>query len=84
MKEVECTYYAMMRERAGCTSERVQTEAVTPIELYSQIATRHGFPLERAHLKVAINDGFAGWDTPLCAGDRVAFIPPVAGGCDRV
>jgi molybdopterin converting factor small subunit len=31
-------------------------------------------------LKVAVNDEFRDWDTPLAAGDRVVFIPPVAGG----
>ncbi len=33
-----------------------------------------------AHLRVAIDDVFAHWDDPLFDGDRVAFIPPVAGG----
>lgn len=84
MITVECTYYAMMRERCGHPSELVQTEAGTPAALYDQVAATHGFPLQRSHLKVAINDAFATWDTPLKAGDRIAFIPPVAGGSGRV
>lgn len=84
MIEVECTYYAMMRERCGRASESVQTEAATPMQLYDQVAAMHGFPLERAHLKVAINDAFVTWDTLLHAGDRISFIPPVAGGCGHV
>jgi molybdopterin converting factor small subunit len=31
-------------------------------------------------LRVAVNDEFADWSRPLVAGDRVVFIPPVAGG----
>jgi molybdopterin converting factor small subunit len=31
-------------------------------------------------LRVAVNDEFADWSQPLAAGDRVVFIPPVAGG----
>ena len=27
-----------------------------------------------------VNDEFAAWDHPLRTGDRVVFIPPVAGG----
>jgi molybdopterin converting factor small subunit len=31
-------------------------------------------------LKVAVNDEFRDWDAVLADGDRVVFIPPVAGG----
>jgi len=31
-------------------------------------------------LKVAVNEEFAAWDRELADGDRVVFIPPVAGG----
>ncbi|MDP7399502.1 MAG: MoaD/ThiS family protein, partial [Lentisphaeria bacterium] len=31
-------------------------------------------------LKVAINDAFCDWGTPLQTGDAIVFIPPVAGG----
>ena len=84
MIEVECTYYAMMRERCGRSSEVVQTEAATPVELYQQVAATHGFPSQRDHLKVAINDQFVNWSTALRSGDRISFIPPVAGGCGHV
>ena len=29
---------------------------------------------------VVVNEEFAEWDTPIGDGDRVVFIPPVAGG----
>lgn len=84
MIRVECAYYAMMRERSGCASESIQTEATTPQELYEQVVSVHGFSAERSHVKVAINDAFATWETPLQDGDRIAFIPPVSGGCGLV
>lgn len=32
------------------------------------------------HLKVAVNQSWAEWDSPLQDGDEVAFLPPVSGG----
>jgi sulfur-carrier protein len=31
-------------------------------------------------MRVAVNDEFCEWSQRLNAGDRVVFIPPVAGG----
>ncbi|HEV7678911.1 MAG TPA: molybdenum cofactor biosynthesis protein MoaE [Candidatus Dormibacteraeota bacterium] len=31
-------------------------------------------------LRVAVSQSYASWETPVSAGDTVAFIPPVAGG----
>ena len=50
------------------------------MELYEQVRAVHGFTLPRAMLRVAVNDEFSDWSQPLQAGDRVVFIPPVAGG----
>ncbi len=78
--EIEVRYFAGMRERAGRDSEVVETAAGTPAELYAELRARHGFALEQAHLRVAVNDAFAKWETPLSPGDSVVYIPPVAGG----
>ena len=32
------------------------------------------------HLRVAVNQCWAEWTTPLNDGDEVAFLPPVSGG----
>jgi molybdopterin synthase catalytic subunit len=34
-------------------------------------------------LRVAVNQSYAAWDSPVASGDVVAFIPPVAGGSGR-
>ena len=80
MIDIEVQYFAVLRERAGASREKVQTAAATAAELYDQLAARHDFGLPRAMLRVAVNDEFAEWSRPLTAGDRVVFIPPVAGG----
>jgi molybdopterin converting factor subunit 1 len=80
MKTVTLQYFALLREQAGCSQEQVETAAATPAELYEQVRQRHGFTLPLALLRVAINDEFRDWTSPLQANDRVVFIPPVAGG----
>jgi molybdopterin converting factor subunit 1 len=73
-------YYALLREQAGRSEERVTTMATTPAELYAELKIRHPFQLAREQLKVAINAEFRDWATPLADGDSVVFMPPVAGG----
>jgi molybdopterin converting factor subunit 1 len=78
--DIHVQYFAVLRERAGLSRETVATAAATAADLYDELATRHPFGLPRSMLRVAVNDEFADWSRPLGAGDRVVFIPPVAGG----
>ena len=80
MKNVHVQYYAVLREQAGRSEETVATAAATPADLYAELAAHHGLKLAQAFLRVAINDEFCDWTRPLASGDRVVFIPPVAGG----
>jgi molybdopterin converting factor subunit 1 len=80
MIDVHVQYFAVLRERAGRSRETVATAAATAADLYEELAARHPFGLPRSMLRVAVNDEFADWSRPLGAGDRVVFIPPVAGG----
>ncbi|MFC4309321.1 NTP transferase domain-containing protein [Steroidobacter flavus] len=73
-------YYAILREQAGRSEETLDTTAATPAELYNELRQRHPFQLNPAQLKVALNNDFSDWQTPLRHGDTVVFIPPVAGG----
>lgn len=79
-KNLTITYYAILREQRGLSEERLESAATTPGELYDALRAEHGFSLAAHQLKVVVNDAFQPWDTPLSAGDRVVFIPPVAGG----
>ena len=79
-REVRVSYYALLRDEAGCAEERVVTAGATAGELYAELRERYRFSLPPQRLRVAVNGGFADWDTPLAPGDLVVFIPPVAGG----
>jgi molybdopterin-guanine dinucleotide biosynthesis protein A len=79
-REIRVQYYALLREQAGRSDERLTTRARTPRELYIELAARYPFTLPAEMLRVAINAEFGDWSQPLNAGDAVVFIPPVAGG----
>jgi molybdopterin converting factor subunit 1 len=79
MVNIRIEYFAILRERAGCNTEEVETNAGTAAELFEELRTRYQFP-EMGQLKVAINDEFGDWNACLADGDSVVFIPPVAGG----
>lgn len=80
MKNITLQYFAVLREQAGCSEERMTTTAATPAELYDEASRKHGFTLPMSMLRVAVNEEFCDWSTPLEQNDRVVFIPPVAGG----
>jgi molybdopterin converting factor subunit 1 len=77
---VEIQYYALLREQAGISSERMETTAKTALELYEEVRQRYGFSLSSDQLQVAIDNDFSQWDVALQNGQRIVFIPPVAGG----
>ena len=79
-REVRVSYFALLRDEAGCDEERVVTASATAGELYAELRERHRFSLPADRLRVAINAGFADWESTLVDGDLVVFIPPVAGG----
>ncbi|MBI4931132.1 MAG: MoaD/ThiS family protein [Bacteroidetes bacterium] len=63
----------------GCTFIFQKTRRAD-IERISKLKNKYHFRLSTGLLKVAVNDEFKAWDTPLNSGDRIVFIPPVAGG----
>jgi len=79
LMRIRVDYFAFLRERAGRAHETLDTGAATPRELYRELRARRPLPPETG-LKVAVNDEFRHWDWALADGDRVVFMPPVAGG----
>jgi len=79
MKNINVEYFAILRERAGCDRETLATTLNTPADLFAELQARYKFPAMTS-IKVAINDEFADFQSQLKDGDRVVFIPPVAGG----
>jgi molybdopterin synthase sulfur carrier subunit len=80
MPSIRIQYFAVLREQAGFSEEVRETAAATPADLYDEVRAAHGFTFPRSMLRVAVNDEFCEWSAPLQPGDRVVFIPPVAGG----
>ncbi len=73
-------YFAILREQAGRSAETLQSRAPDARALYEELRTLRQLQLRPEQLRVAINDAFGDWSQPLKAGDRIAFLPPVAGG----
>jgi molybdopterin converting factor subunit 1 len=80
MKTLVVQYFAILRERSGRSEETLETSAATAAELYGELEKRYAFGLPAGAIKVAVNDDFADWEAALADGDRIVFIPPVAGG----
>ena len=73
-------YFAILREQRGVTEEKLATAAATPTALYDELRARHHFTLPADRVRAAVNDEFVAATATLRDGDRVVFIPPVAGG----
>ena len=75
-------FFGRVRELTGMTEDAVEMPAgATLADLFEWYAARFpqltGF---RASLVASRNEEFAAWETPLSAGDDIAFLPPVSGG----
>jgi molybdopterin synthase sulfur carrier subunit len=83
---VTILYFAWLRERAGTGEERIvlPPEIRTVGALVEHLAARgggHAAAFQNRHtVRCAVNQDFAGPDTPVRPGDEVAFFPPVTGG----
>ncbi len=78
--QVQVKFFAVLREQAGVSTLECTTAARTSAELYRELQAKHGLQFPADLLRVAINERYVAMDTPLQSGDRVVFIPPVAGG----
>ena len=76
---VTVLYFASLRDAAGRESELLpRPESLAA--LYEELRARHGLPLARERLRVAVDGAFCAWDANVPEGAEVAFIPPVSGG----
>ena len=81
-------YFAAARERAGCPEETLELSGAPSVrDVLAELVRRHpGLERVSPHLRVAVDQTFAGLDQPVPDGAELALIPPVAGGagCFRV
>ena len=80
-RRIQIRLFAILREQAGTAAVDLDTAASTAADVYAELQQRHpGLVFPTTLLRVSINERYASFDTPLASGDRVVFIPPVAGG----
>lgn len=80
-RQIHVRFFAILREQAGVATLALDTAAPDAAALYAELQQRFPnltFPVSL--LKVSLNERYVEPATPLSAGDRVVFIPPVAGG----
>jgi sulfur-carrier protein len=79
---VKVLFFGRLIEVLGHREQSVELAGAATIEqLFSLFSARHPSLAQfRSSLIASRNQEFAAWDTPLDAGDEVAFLPPVSGG----
>jgi len=79
---VKVLLFARVRELTGIAEESVDLPAGATLSDLFEHYQKH-FPALadlRSSLVASRNQELVSWDTPLSAGDDVAFLPPVSGG----
>jgi sulfur-carrier protein len=80
-RQIQIRFFAILREQAGCAALSVNTAAPDATALYAELQEKYpGLTFPVTLLRVSINEKYAELTAPLAPGDRVVFIPPVAGG----
>ena len=80
---VRVRLFAVARQRVGQEELQIEVPAAAPTVAELRAALREGYPALAdvlPHVKVAVNNDYAGERTPIPAGAEVALIPPVSGG----
>jgi molybdopterin converting factor subunit 1 len=80
--KIEVRFFALYRERAGCTKSSLDLPAgATVADLTAEVRRRHpGLAPPEVNIVVAVNAEYAEPDTVLKERDEVCLIPPVSGG----
>lgn len=81
---MDVLYFAWVRERIGIPKERVSSDAVTVMDLVTELRAREeryaaAFE-DLSALRVAVDQELSDFDAPLAGVREVAFFPPMTGG----
>jgi len=80
-RPINVRFFAILREQAGCSACDANSAATDANQLYAELQQRFPGLVFPVHLlRVSVNEKYVSLTSPLAAGDRVVFIPPVAGG----
>ena len=85
VKRLKVLYFAGLRERLGQGSEEFELPVgVSDVAALRDLLAARGGAWESLltlrNLRYAVNQQMARLDSPVQAGDEVAFFPPVTGG----
>lgn len=80
--KVRLLYFAMLREIVGLPGEEIEVESGTrALDVWERLRSQHAKLRDYSVPPLtAINEAYVAPETPLSAGDELAFIPPVSGG----
>jgi molybdopterin converting factor subunit 1 len=80
-RSLHVRFFAILREQAGCATFEASSAVADASQLYAELQQRFPGLVFPAHLlRVSVNERYVDMGTALSAGDRVVFIPPIAGG----
>jgi molybdopterin converting factor small subunit len=81
LRPLHVRFFAILREQAGCAAVEASSTAANPTQLYTELQQRFpGLVFPVTLLRVSVNERYVAMDVALNAGDRIVFIPPIAGG----
>lgn len=79
--KIQILLFAHLRETAGYEQASLELEHGSTVRDAVRCVLKAGLePFRSASVRFALNENFVSEDTRLSEGDRLAFIPPVAGG----
>lgn len=80
---IKVLFFAQVRELVDCEMLQLEADFPTAESLRQHLASKGekwALALQSGKLLVAINQTLMPLDTPIQAGDEIAFFPPVTGG----
>ena len=79
---VRVLFFASLREDVGCAELTVRAADTNALltALAEQLPESALQALTQDNVRIAVNQQIIEGNTPLAAGDEVAFLPPVTGG----
>ena len=77
-------YFASVKEALNCAAEELDRSDIATVGELIAVLSQRGAQWQRTladnTILVAVNQTLSALDTPVAAGDEIAFFPPVTGG----